>query len=153
MKKIYLTEDNVFDIIEIGKTIRLFYDDFNQGTFDFVPYLFRSELRVPLDIINNYDSRGFNNYEVNIASVNPKYDEKIKKHIKIDNGKITFNMFWGLYLYGYDPNEFEKQADKDEFFDKMQFALYFSNARSDDDKLYLCRGSGAERVFIGETMS
>ena len=47
MSKTYITEDNVFDIIEIGKKIRLFYDDFNQGTFEFVPYLFRSELRVP----------------------------------------------------------------------------------------------------------
>ena len=149
MKKTYITEDNVFDIIEIGKKIRLFYDDFNQGTFEFVPYLFRSELRVPLDVINNINS-GCNgpDYEVNIQSVNPKYDEKIKKHVEIDNGIISINMFWGLYLYGYDPNEFEKQADKDEFFDKMQFALYFSNARVNNNKLYLCRGSGAERVFI-----
>jgi len=149
MKRTYINEDNVFDIIKIGKKIRLYYDDFNKGTFTFIPYLFKSEIAIPLNIIDHTDN-GCNGseYEVNIKEVNSKYDIRINNNIKIENGKIISNIFWGLYLYGYDPSEFEKINIKNEFFDKMQFALYFSDSRAEDEKLYLCRGSGAERVFI-----
>ena len=132
MSKTYITEDNVFDIIEIGKKIRLYYDDFNQGTFEFVPYLFRSELRVPLDIINNINS-GCNgpDYEIKKSHDIELFDFEIKED------KIIFDIMQGIGVQGKVLN---KSFNATSFF--------MSTTRSKENINHLCSGSGSERLFI-----
>ena len=67
MKRTYITENNIFDLIKIGKRIELYYDDVNEGMYNFMPkrFVFANPFASFVDVIDqrNSDCNG-SDYEI-----------------------------------------------------------------------------------------
>ena len=148
MKRIYITENNIFDLIKIGKRIKLYYDDVNEGMYDFMPerFIWANPFASFLDVIDQRDS-GCNGPDYEIKRSNGKfryhcYDIDLFD-FEIKEDKIIFDIMPGIGVQGEDLN------NKDPHFgNNVHEKFFMTNTRSKDNINHLSRGSGSERLFI-----
>jgi len=146
MKRTYITENNIFDLIKIGKRIELYYDDVNEGMYNFMPkrFVFTNPFASFVDVIDQRNS-GCNgslpylkkclisDYEIIKSN-----SEKQLYNFKIEDDKIIFDIMQGIGVQGDDLNMDPLLGER----------FFMTDTRSEDNINHLCRGSGSERLFI-----
>tara|TARA_R100000995_G_scaffold82804_3_gene57292 strand:- start:130 stop:558 length:429 start_codon:yes stop_codon:yes gene_type:complete len=141
MKRTYITENNIFDLIKIGKRIELYYDDVNEGMYNFMPkrFVFTNPFVSFVDVIDQRNS-GCNGSDYEIIKSN---SEKQLYNFKIEDDKIIFDIMQGIGVQGHDLNMDPLLGER--FF---MTDTWNRSPQSKDIINHLCRGSGSERLFI-----